>query len=75
MKKPGRPRKLLPEDEAKRVRVRCLGPGGEHTFRSPDPKRVRVCWACRVRLARMGGTSGGTQNDRRRKGFADGKLS
>lgn len=75
MKKSGRPRKLLPEDEGKKVEVRCLGPGREHTFVSPDRRRVRLCYACRVRLAHMGGRPGGTQNDRRRKGYAEGKLS
>lgn len=29
-----------------KVRVRCLGPGREHTFLSPDPRHVRVCDAC-----------------------------
>ena len=27
--------------------VRCLGPGPEHRFLSPDPCRVRVCERCR----------------------------
>ncbi len=32
------------------VWVRCLGLGDEHKFRSPDPKRCRVCPACRRKL-------------------------
>jgi hypothetical protein len=27
--------------------VRCLGPGPEHTFVSPNPCYVRLCWRCR----------------------------
>lgn len=34
----------------KRVRVRCLGPGGEHTFMSDDPIRHRVCADCVVKI-------------------------
>jgi len=36
-----------------RASVRCLGPGPEHTFCSPDPSRVRVCQRCRDRLDRQ----------------------
>jgi hypothetical protein len=32
------------------VRVRCLGPGKEHTFLSEDATRNRVCPKCRVWL-------------------------
>jgi hypothetical protein len=31
-------------------RVRCLGPGKEHTFTSSDAVRVRVCFKCREKL-------------------------
>lgn len=31
---------------AGKVLVRCLGPGPEHTFPSPDPVRIRVCPRC-----------------------------
>lgn len=31
---------------------RCLGPGYEHTFRSPDPVNIRVCNACKKKLYR-----------------------
>ncbi len=34
-----------------RRRVRCLGPGPEHFFRSLDPTRVRICNRCQKRLA------------------------
>lgn len=39
------------------ARVRCLGPGAEHTFASPDPVRVRVCKACRQKLDARGQSS------------------
>lgn len=32
-------------------RVRCLGPGPEHTFLSTDPARNRICPACARKLA------------------------
>ncbi len=35
-------------------RVRCLGPDAkEHTFNSPDPKRIRVCGRCREKLQHL----------------------
>jgi hypothetical protein len=33
--------------------VRCLGVGPEHRWASPDRRRVRVCPACRDRLAKL----------------------
>ena len=30
---------------------RCLGPGPEHTFRSPDPAMIRICNACKKKTA------------------------
>jgi len=44
----------MPAKLANVVRVRCLGPGKEHTFASRDPKRERVCRACRDKLDNMG---------------------
>lgn len=38
----------------KMVRVRCLGPGKEHTFQSPDPKTHRICKTCRDKIANLG---------------------
>jgi hypothetical protein len=37
----GRPRVALFE-------VRCLGPGQEHTFLSPDPVNRRICKKCQA---------------------------
>lgn len=34
----------------RKVRVRCLGPGKEHTFLSVDPKRNRVCEQCQAAM-------------------------
>lgn len=36
----------------KRLKIRCLGPGKEHHFASSDPKRNRVCRACKAKLER-----------------------
>lgn len=33
--------------------MRCLGPGPEHRWVSPDPVRLRVCPRCRDRVAQM----------------------
>lgn len=33
-------------------RVRCLGPGPDHTFVSPDHIRVRLCDRCRQLVTR-----------------------
>ncbi len=34
-----------------KVRVRCLGPGPEHTFLSGDRCRERICPKCRTGVA------------------------
>jgi hypothetical protein len=34
-----------------KVRVRCLGPGKEHTFLSADPRTNRVCVPCQAVIA------------------------
>lgn len=34
----------------KLYRVRCLGPGPEHQFWSPDPRKWRICRSCRPKL-------------------------
>lgn len=36
----------------KKELVRCLGPGKEHYFRSPDKARIRICRKCQARLKR-----------------------
>lgn len=41
----GQPKKL--------TRVRCLGPGPEHSFYSRDRVRERICYACREKLKTM----------------------
>lgn len=33
--------------------VRCLGFGAEHTFLSPDPRRVRRCPCCEHKLNQL----------------------
>lgn len=73
MKKRGRPRKTAPPgEEPKKRLVRCLGPGKEHTFNSPDPTRVRLCWRCKLAMQSVGGRYGSIHghgmSDRRRKG-------
>lgn len=35
------------------VRVRCLGPGPEHSFYSRDKTKERVCYACREKIRTM----------------------
>lgn len=35
------------------VMRRCLGPGREHLFRSPDPMAVRICNACKKKIYRQ----------------------
>ncbi len=30
---------------------RCLGPGNEHVFRSPDPVAIRICNACKKKTS------------------------
>lgn len=35
-------------------KVRCLGPGKEHTFPSKDKTTERVCPACREKIANLG---------------------
>lgn len=50
---PGRYRK--PKADA--VWVRCLGPGPEHRFRSPEVTLVRVCKACREKMSAMSRTA------------------
>jgi hypothetical protein len=40
----------IKELKTKGGRVRCLGPGKEHTFTSSDAVRVRVCFKCREKL-------------------------
>jgi hypothetical protein len=73
VKNRGRPRKTAPPgEEPKKRLVRCLGPGKEHTFNSPDPTRVRLCWRCKVLVREIGGRCvaivGHGMSDRRRKG-------
>lgn len=36
------------------IRVRCLGPGKEHSFMSRDRVRERVCEPCRKKMAGYG---------------------
>lgn len=51
-----RKRKPKCQAPAPLVSVRCLGPRErEHFFLSPDPKRVRVCPACRLAQNAYGG--------------------
>ena len=41
----------LPKDKSEaRFKVRCLGPGAEHTFLSRDPVCERICQRCRDKL-------------------------
>ena len=56
--RPLRHRNSLPDDidfalPTPRV-VRCLGPGREHTFRSPDPAHRRLCARCTLAVERVG---------------------
>lgn len=46
------PRVYQKKPKADRGLVRCLGPGEEHTFDSPDPTHIRVCPDCRKKLDR-----------------------
>jgi len=43
-----------PAKSVKLVRVRCLGPGKEHTFQSRDRQSERVCKTCREKIASLG---------------------
>lgn len=39
----------MAQPKPKKYLVRCLGPKRvEHTFWSPDPRRVRICRRCRI---------------------------
>jgi hypothetical protein len=72
MKKRGRPRKTAPPgEELKKRLVRCLGLGKEHSFNSPDPTRIRLCWRCKALVQGIGGQTAGTKCDRRRKGYGE----
>jgi len=44
----------MPAKLANVVRVRCLGPGKEHTFLSRDRTTERVCKACREKMESLG---------------------
>ena len=37
----------------RRFKVRCLGPGREHTFMSTDPVRNRVCERCQEKIRQV----------------------
>jgi hypothetical protein len=52
----GRPRgarNIVRTKPRRLTRVRCLGPGREHEFLSPDPVRCRVCDECRRKQRAM----------------------
>ncbi len=40
------------------AKVRCLGPGKEHSFRSTDPIRHRICDACTAKIKAMSPRAG-----------------
>lgn len=56
MGRPGRPKGSRSRTTtARQHRVRCLGPGREHEFLSPDRVRCRVCPACTKKLREVTG--------------------
>ena len=39
-----------PNDTPRAGKIRCLGPGKEHSFHSPDVRRYRVCAKCQRKI-------------------------